>query len=128
MNLDVARRYIIIVVSYIATSAVVVGHVRRADWAMLFGSMGLFSVPFLFVRFLPMISIFEMRTLEPEAEVMRSRYETAPIYGLLASSTPRRNCTAARKARRGLSRHGRLLPFQSRSCMRRCTSTTGACR
>ena len=40
------------------------------DWSMLFGSMGLFlTLLFLFVRYLPMISIFEMRTLVPEAEV-----------------------------------------------------------
>jgi len=42
----------------------------RWDWAMLFGSIGLFvSLLFLFIRFLPMISIFEMRTLLPEADV-----------------------------------------------------------
>jgi Ni/Fe-hydrogenase subunit HybB-like protein len=40
------------------------------DWATLFGSIGLFlSLLFLFIRFLPMISIFEVRTLLPEAEV-----------------------------------------------------------
>jgi Ni/Fe-hydrogenase subunit HybB-like protein len=40
------------------------------DWATFVGSIGLFlSLLFLFVRFLPMISIFEMRTLVPEAEV-----------------------------------------------------------
>jgi Ni/Fe-hydrogenase subunit HybB-like protein len=40
------------------------------DFATLFGSIGLFlSLLFLFIRFLPMISIFEMRTLVPEAEV-----------------------------------------------------------
>jgi len=34
------------------------------DWATLFGSMGLFvALLFLFIRFLPMISIFEMREL-----------------------------------------------------------------
>ncbi len=34
------------------------------DWATLFGSIGLFlALQFLFIRFLPMISIFEMRTL-----------------------------------------------------------------
>jgi molybdopterin-containing oxidoreductase family membrane subunit len=38
------------------------------DWAMYLGSIGLFfALLFLFVRFLPMISIFEMRTLLPEA-------------------------------------------------------------
>ena len=40
------------------------------DWATLFGTIGLFlSLLFLFIRFLPMISIFEVRTLLPEAEV-----------------------------------------------------------
>jgi molybdopterin-containing oxidoreductase family membrane subunit len=37
---------------------------------MFIGSIGLFlSLIFLFIRFLPMISIFEMRTLVSEAEV-----------------------------------------------------------
>ena len=40
------------------------------DWATFVGTIGLFlSLLFLFIRFLPMISIFEMRTLLPEAEV-----------------------------------------------------------
>ena len=40
------------------------------DWALYAGSIGLFLTLFLlFIRFLPMISIFEMRTLLPEAEV-----------------------------------------------------------
>jgi molybdopterin-containing oxidoreductase family membrane subunit len=40
------------------------------DFATFFGTIGLFlSLLFLFIRFLPMISIFEMRTLVPEAEV-----------------------------------------------------------
>ena len=40
------------------------------DFAMFFGTIGLFvMLLFLFVRFLPVISIFEMRTLLPEAEV-----------------------------------------------------------
>jgi Ni/Fe-hydrogenase subunit HybB-like protein len=39
------------------------------DWATFIGTMGLFlSLLFLFVRLLPMISIFEMRTLVPDAE------------------------------------------------------------
>lgn len=39
------------------------------DWATYVGTLGLFvALLFLFVRFLPMISIFEMRTLLPEAE------------------------------------------------------------
>jgi molybdopterin-containing oxidoreductase family membrane subunit len=39
------------------------------DWATLFGSIGLFlSLLFVFLRFLPMISISEMRALLPEVE------------------------------------------------------------
>ncbi len=38
------------------------------DWATYIGSIGLFlALLFLFIRFLPMISIFEMRTILPEA-------------------------------------------------------------
>ena len=40
------------------------------DWSMFIGTIGLFfALLFLFIRFLPMISIFEMRTILPEAEV-----------------------------------------------------------
>ena len=40
------------------------------DWSTFIGTIGLFlTLIFLFVRFLPMISIFEMRTLVPEAKV-----------------------------------------------------------
>jgi molybdopterin-containing oxidoreductase family membrane subunit len=40
------------------------------DWMAFVGTLGLFlTLVFLFVRFLPVISIFEMRTLLPEAEV-----------------------------------------------------------
>ena len=40
------------------------------DFGMFFGTIGLFiSLLFLFLRFLPMISIFEMRTILPQAEV-----------------------------------------------------------
>jgi Ni/Fe-hydrogenase subunit HybB-like protein len=40
------------------------------DWSVYLGTLGLFLTLFLlFIRFLPMISIFEMRTLLPEAEV-----------------------------------------------------------
>jgi len=39
-------------------------------WAMFIGTIGFFfALLFLFIRFLPMISIFEMRTILPEAEV-----------------------------------------------------------
>ncbi len=40
------------------------------DWSMFFGTIGFFfTLIFLFVRFLPIISIFEVRTLLPEAHV-----------------------------------------------------------
>ncbi len=40
----------------------------RFDWAAFVGTLGLFvTLLFLFVRFLPAISIFEMRTILPEA-------------------------------------------------------------
>jgi len=40
------------------------------DWSTYVGTIGLFlTLLFLFIRFLPMISIFEMRTLVPDAEV-----------------------------------------------------------
>ncbi|MFQ5525629.1 MAG: NrfD/PsrC family molybdoenzyme membrane anchor subunit [Thermoanaerobaculia bacterium] len=40
------------------------------DWATFIGTIGLFlSLLFLFLRFLPMISIFEMRTIVPEPEL-----------------------------------------------------------
>jgi Ni/Fe-hydrogenase subunit HybB-like protein len=39
------------------------------DWSTFVGTLGLFTALFfLFIRFLPMISIFEMRTLVPQAE------------------------------------------------------------
>jgi len=39
------------------------------DWATLIGSMGLFAaLLFLFIRFLPAISIFEMRGLVAKTE------------------------------------------------------------
>ena len=65
------ERYLIIVVSlhrdYLPSSWGIF-HGTRWDFATLFGSMGLFlSLFFLFIRFLPAISIFETRTLvEPE--------------------------------------------------------------
>jgi molybdopterin-containing oxidoreductase family membrane subunit len=39
------------------------------DWSMFIGTIGLFlTLFFLFIRFLPTISIFEMRTLVPGAQ------------------------------------------------------------
>ena len=40
------------------------------DWSTFIGTIGLFlALLFLFLRFLPMISIFEMRTILPQAKV-----------------------------------------------------------
>jgi molybdopterin-containing oxidoreductase family membrane subunit len=40
------------------------------DWSAFIGTIGLFlTLFFLFIRFLPVISIFEMRTILPEAEL-----------------------------------------------------------
>jgi molybdopterin-containing oxidoreductase family membrane subunit len=45
-------------------------HPTRWDFMTFFGTIGLFlTLLFLFIRFLPMISIFEMRTILPQAEV-----------------------------------------------------------
>ena len=42
----------------------------RWDWMTFFGTIGLFvTLFFLFIRVLPMISIFEMRTMVPGAKV-----------------------------------------------------------
>ncbi len=44
------------------------------DWATFVGTIGLFlALLFLFIRFLPMISIFEMRTILPEAELAEAK-------------------------------------------------------
>lgn len=44
------------------------------DWTMFIGTIGLFfTLLFLFIRFLPIISIFEMRTLVPQAEIKEER-------------------------------------------------------
>jgi molybdopterin-containing oxidoreductase family membrane subunit len=44
----------------------------KYDWATYIGTLGFFAALFfLFIRFLPMISIFEMRTLVPQAETPR---------------------------------------------------------
>jgi molybdopterin-containing oxidoreductase family membrane subunit len=44
------------------------------DFSTFAGTIGLFvTLMFLFVRLLPMISIFEMRTMVPEAEVKGSK-------------------------------------------------------
>jgi molybdopterin-containing oxidoreductase family membrane subunit len=49
------------------------------DFSLFFGSIGLFvALLFLFIRLLPMISIFEMRTLLPSPAQTRASRATAP--------------------------------------------------
>ena len=70
------ERFIIVVVSLhrdFLTSSWGMYYPTRWDWMTYIGTIGLFlAAMFLFVRMLPMISIFEMRTLLPEAEVKRN--------------------------------------------------------
>ncbi len=52
------------------------------DWATFLGTIGLFlSLLFLFIRFLPMISIFEMRTLVPSGKPGAAEPVPAPAGG-----------------------------------------------
>jgi molybdopterin-containing oxidoreductase family membrane subunit len=74
-----AERYIIVVTSLhrdFLPSSWGMYHPTFWDWATYIGTIGLFlCLLFLFVRFLPMISIFEMRTLLPEAHVKEENKE-----------------------------------------------------
>jgi len=67
------ERFVIVVLSLsrdFVTSSWGMYYPTRWDWITYFGTIGMFlTAMFLFVRILPMISIFEMRTLLPEAEV-----------------------------------------------------------
>lgn len=67
------ERFIIVVVSLqrdFLNSSFGMYYPTRWDWMTYIGTIGMFlAAMFLFVRILPMISIFEMRTLLPEAEV-----------------------------------------------------------
>ncbi len=67
------ERYVIIVTSLaqdFLTSSWDMFHATRWDWATYIGTIGLFMfLFFLFIRLLPMISIFEVRTLLPQAKV-----------------------------------------------------------
>jgi Ni/Fe-hydrogenase subunit HybB-like protein len=67
------ERFIIVVVSLhrdFLNSSWGMYYPTRWDWAVFVGTLGMFfAAMFLFVRLLPMISIFEIRTLLPQAEV-----------------------------------------------------------
>ena len=52
------------------------------DWGTFIGTIGLFlSLLFLFIRFLPMISIFEMRTIVPGGQRGGEYTEVPPMTG-----------------------------------------------
>src|SRR6185437_15290792 len=67
------ERYVIIVSSLaqdFLTSSWGEFHATRWDWATFSGTIGmLMFLFFLFIRLLPMISIFEVRTLLPQAKI-----------------------------------------------------------
>jgi molybdopterin-containing oxidoreductase family membrane subunit len=67
------ERFVIIVTSLaqdFLPSSWRVFHPTRWDWATYVGTIGLFTfLFFLFIRLLPMISIFEVRTLLPQAKI-----------------------------------------------------------
>src|SRR5438309_3710327 len=67
------ERFVIVVVSLhgdVLSSSWCMYYPTRWDWMTYIGTIGFFlACMFLFLRVLPMISIFEMRTLLPEAEV-----------------------------------------------------------
>lgn len=67
------ERFVIIVVSLsrdFLPSSWGMFYPTRWDWGMYLGTIGLFlTLLFLFIRLLPMISIFEMRTILPDAEL-----------------------------------------------------------
>ena len=60
----------LIVIRDFLTSSWGMYYPTRWDWMTYLGTIGMFlAAMFLFLRVLPAISIFEMRTLLPEAEV-----------------------------------------------------------
>ena len=67
----------------------------------LLGTIGLFAaLLFLFIRLLPMISIFEMRELVEESQGGANMMATQALYGLLAEfADPKRWCSAAEQTR-----------------------------
>jgi molybdopterin-containing oxidoreductase family membrane subunit len=51
------------------------------DWSMFIGTIGFFfTLIYLFVRFLPIISIFEVRTLLPDAQVKHGHGEHDDLH------------------------------------------------
>ena len=101
------------------------------DWTTFIGTIGLFlTLFFLFIRFLPMISIFEMRTMVPEAKLQESGRRTdgrmrmhcrPALYGLMAEfdDPSVASSTAARRTLRGgLPADRRVLAVPDRGSVR----------
>ncbi len=84
-------------------------------WATYLGTIGLFLFLFLlFIRLLPMISIFEVRTLLPQAKIKEeTRGMNKPIYGVMAEfDNPSALVNAARAAReKGYRKLDAYSPF-----------------
>ena len=97
----------------------------RWDWMTFIGTIGLFiTLFFLFIRVLPMISIFEMRTIVPEAEGQGREGALSPampehtcdLYGLMAEfDDPTALVAAARRTQeagyRRLRHRSRRIPI-----------------
>jgi molybdopterin-containing oxidoreductase family membrane subunit len=70
------ERFVIVVVSLhrdFLNSSWGMYYPTRWDWMTFIGTLGFFLAAFfLFIRILPMISIFEMRTLLPEAKEVKA--------------------------------------------------------
>ena len=123
------ERYVIIVSSLAQDNLVSSWRMFQAtrwDWATYLGTIGLFLfLFFLFIRLLPMISIFEVRTLLPEAKVGDG--EVADEDGdSRADGRVRQSHGAggggAGGAREGLPQAGRLLAVPHRGTERRAGS------
>ncbi len=110
------------------------------DFATYFGTIGLFlTLLFLFLRFLPMISIFEMRTLLPAARVdedaeggterwrTRTPTHSRPDGRVRGPERPRRG-GLPRPATRATARWTPTRRSRSRNCTRRSACITPGCR
>ena len=101
------------------------------DWATFLGTIGLFlTLFFLFIRFLPTISIFEMRTILPEAKIEEDEGMSRPLYGLLAEfRSPKDVVKAAHEVHAGATRWSTPTPRTPwRRSSRPCTWATPTSR
>jgi molybdopterin-containing oxidoreductase family membrane subunit len=98
----------------------------RWDFGMFAGTIGLFlALFFLFIRFLPAIAIFEMRTIVPQAKLEHGASRVAvvarsrrPTSSASWPSSRRRTDSSRRRKRRASRATGRWMrtrPFRSRS-------------